>query len=48
MEEGKQLGFIMPEEQFEKFEAEAKKVGMTKASLLKMFISEWLHRRGVK
>lgn len=48
MSEQKQVGFKMPVEQFEKFEKELKKTGMSISNMMKMFISDWLYKRGVK
>lgn len=48
MGEQKQVGFKLPVDQFDKFEKELRKTGMSIASMMKLFISEWLYKRGVK
>jgi len=48
MSKKKQIGFQLPQEQFEKFEKELKKTGMSISNMMKLFISEWLYKRGIK
>ena len=48
MKEETQLDLKIPTAQFVKFEAELKRVGLSKDSMIKFLISEWLTKRGVK